>query len=355
MVKDNIEIEQSMEQVEEFLAENKINNKKNLKAVALLSGGLDSTIATKLMKDKGIEIEALNFHTAFCNCTKHGCKFESRQVAKEIDIPLKVLSVTKDYMDVIRNPKYGYGSAMNPCIDCRIFMFKKAKERMEEIGASFVITGEVLGQRPMSQTKHNMALIEKESGLAGKILRPLSIKKQDGLDQELQENLNLDDLPNISGRSRKEQLKIVEELDIEHFSCPSGGCLLTEKTFSDRLKDHFAYNEEDDINDVKLLKTGRHYRLSPNTKLIVARDESESKKLVHYKHVGMLMEPEVKGPNSLLCSKDLTDEELELAAKIMGRYCVEEDNTNITYYQGENKKVIQVVPFKHDETVEYRI
>ncbi|HEO64307.1 MAG TPA: hypothetical protein ENI73_00400 [Spirochaetes bacterium] len=322
------------------------------KAVALLSGGLDSTIATRLIKDMGIEITALNFHTAFCTCSQKGCKFESRQVANEFDLPLKVMSVTKEYMEIVRNPKFGYGKGMNPCIDCRVFMFKKAKEYMEEIGGSFVITGEVLGQRPMSQTKRNMSLIEKESGLEGRILRPLSANKKDNLDQEVLDEVNIEALPNITGRSRKEQYALADELNIENYSCPSGGCLLTDKEFSIRLKDYFKYNAKDDINEIKLLKTGRHFRLNDHCKVVVARDESESKKLGFYKHVGVLMEPIEQGPDALILSDELNHRDIELASKIVARYC-KGDKIHLKYKEEEKEKIITVSPFTADELEPY--
>ncbi len=322
------------------------------KAVALLSGGLDSTIATRLIKDMGIEITALNFHTAFCTCTQKGCKFESRQVANEFDLPLKVMSVTKEYMGIVRNPKFGYGKGMNPCIDCRIFMFKKAKEYMEEIGASFVITGEVLGQRPMSQTKRNMSLIEKESGLEGRILRPLSANKKDQLDKNVSDEVDIEALPNITGRSRKTQYALAEELNIENYSCPSGGCLLTEKEFSVRLKDYFKYNTEDDINKIKLLKTGRHFRLNDHCKVIVARDESESKKLEFYTHVGLMMDPVEQGPIALILSNDLNHKDLELASKIIARYC-KGNLIHLKYKEGNKEKIIAVTPFTAEDLESY--
>lgn len=149
----------------------------NKKGLVLLSGGLDSTLAAKLILNQGIELEAVNFLTVFCTCTRKGsCKHEARKVADEFGIRLHVMNVSEEYLDVVKSPRYGYGSNMNPCIDCRIFMFKKAKKFMKEIGASFVVTGEVLGERPMSQRRDAINIIERESSLKGLILRPLSAK-----------------------------------------------------------------------------------------------------------------------------------------------------------------------------------
>ncbi|MDH5680398.1 MAG: hypothetical protein OEZ36_02335 [Spirochaetota bacterium] len=332
----------------------KANKELKHKAVALLSGGLDSTIATRLIQDMGVDITALNFHTVFCTCTHKGCKFESRQVANEFALPLKIMSVTKEFMDVVRKPKYGYGSAMNPCIDCRIFTFRKAKEYMEEIDASFVITGEILGQRPMSQTNRSMALIEKESGLEGRILRPLSVNKSKGLASDIQNMIDLDSLPNITGRSRKMQYELAEKLNIENFSCPSGGCLLTEKEFSRKLKDYFDHSQENDINQLKLLKTGRHFRISPEAKVIVCRDEKENQKLAHYKHAGTLMEPEEKGPSALLVGSEASMTDFEIAGRIMGRYC--KGNEIHINCSGRDKTFkLDVKPFVDEESKKYLI
>lgn len=148
----------------------------NIKAVGLLSGGLDSTLTVKMMIEQGVEVHLLNFVTPFCTCTKKGCRHEASRVAELFKVPVKIISVGKEYIEMIKNPKYGYGSNMNPCIDCRILMFRNAKKYMKDIGASFIFTGEVLGQRPMSQHKKAMKVIEQESGLNNVVLRPLSAK-----------------------------------------------------------------------------------------------------------------------------------------------------------------------------------
>ncbi|MCJ7704102.1 MAG: thiamine biosynthesis protein, partial [Desulfobacterales bacterium] len=175
-----------------------------MKAIALLSGGLDSTLAARLVLDQGIELEALNFMTVFCTCTNKGATCLASQKAVEtLGIPLRVFNVSEEYLNVVRNPKHGYGSNMNPCIDCRIFMLKKAKVYMEESGASFIVTGEVLGQRPMSQRRDAMRLIEKEAGLEGLILRPLSAQFLPVTLPEREGWIDREKLLNIQGRSRK--------------------------------------------------------------------------------------------------------------------------------------------------------
>ena len=177
------------------------------KAVALLSGGLDSTLAVKLMIDQGIDVTAVHFTSVFCNCSpkKAGCKMHARKVAEEFAVPIIVIHKGMDYIKMVENPPHGHGSAINACIDCRIYMLRKVKEMMSELGASFVITGEVLGQRPMSQQRHTIRLIEKESGLQDLILRPLSAQHFKPTLPEREGIVDRDKLLNISGRGRKPQ------------------------------------------------------------------------------------------------------------------------------------------------------
>ncbi len=251
----------------------------NKKALALLSGGLDSILAVRLIQEQGIEVEAINFLTIFCTCTHKGCLHAATKAAQELKIPLKIMNITEEYLDVIKNPKHGYGSNMNPCIDCRIFIFKKAKEYMKEIGASFLVTGEVLGERPMSQRRDAIFLIEKEAGLRHLVLRPLSAKLFDSTDPEREGIVDRERLLDIAGRSRKPQMALAKEFGINDYPCPAGGCLLTDPGFAKRIKDlmeHKALN----MDNVKLLKYGRHFRLSEQTTFIIGRNESENKILL---------------------------------------------------------------------------
>jgi tRNA U34 2-thiouridine synthase MnmA/TrmU len=250
------------------------------KALALLSGGLDSTLAVKLIQDQGIDVEALNFVTPFCLCKKGGCG--AAETAKNLNIPLKVISAGKDYLKLIRKPKFGYGKNMNPCIDCRIFMLKKAKQYAKDTGKAFIFTGEVLDQRPMSQHKKALDLIEKEAGLKGKILRPVSAKLLPPTQAEKKGIVSREKLLAIQGRSRKKQIELAKQFKITDYPCPAGGCLLTYKEYANKLRDLFNNKKRVSLKDVQMLKVGRHYRFGKN-KIIVGRNETENKTLLQMK------------------------------------------------------------------------
>lgn len=251
------------------------------KAIALLSGGLDSTLAVKMMLDMGIDVEALNFTSPFCTCTgkNSGCKSEAVRVAQEFNIPIKVVHKGLDYLEIVRNPLHGYGKGVNPCVDCRIYLLRKAKEYMQESGADFIITGEVLGQRPMSQRRDSLRVIERESGLEGLLLRPLSAQHFEPTIPEREGWVDREKLLAIKGRSRKDLFQLADELDVKNYPCPAGGCLLTELSFVPKVQDLFEHTVELNLRDFRMLKIGRHFRIGEQTKLIVGRDENDNKLL----------------------------------------------------------------------------
>lgn len=275
------------------------------------------------MCQQGIEIEAVNFLTPFCTCTRtKGCPHEAGRVAKELKIPLKIFNISKEYLEVVKNPTYGYGKGMNPCIDCRIFMFKKAKDYMGKIGASFIVTGEVLGQRPMSQHLRAMEIIERDSGLSGLVVRPLSGRLLKPTLPEEKGWVNREQLFSISGRSRKPQMALAENLSITDYPCPAGGCLLTDPAFSKRMKDLLKFTPKPTLNDIHLLKIGRHFRLSNRLKLVVGRNEQENKKLLSLtKNEDVILTvANHKGP-IVIAKGDITQNSLLLkAAAICSRY-----------------------------------
>jgi tRNA-specific 2-thiouridylase len=293
-----------------------------MKAIALLSGGLDSTIAARVIMEQGVELEALNFMTVFCTCTNRGATCLASQKAVEtLGIPLKVFNVSEEYLGVVKHPQHGYGRNMNPCIDCRIFMLKKAKAYMEESGAVFIVTGEVLGQRPMSQRKDAMHLIEKEAGLEGFILRPLSAKVLPTTIPEKEGWVDRERLLNISGRSRKPQIELADRYGIHDYPCPAGGCLLADPGFAKRMKDLMVYNPQFSLNDVHLLKMGRHFRFSNGVKLVVGRNEEENQKIQTFAQGEdiLLKVSSFPGPLSLLRGK-LNEGDIEKAAAITVHY-----------------------------------
>lgn len=300
------------------------------KAIALLSGGLDSTLALKIVLDMGFEVIALNMKTPFCTCDGKSGVCYSSKFAQEFGIKLVRIFGGEDYLKIVKNPEHGYGRNLNPCIDCRIYLFKKAKELMEKEGAVFIFTGEVLGERPMSQRLDAMKLIEKESGLKGKVLRPLSAKLLEPTLSEKEGIIDRSALLNLQGRSRKRQIQLAGDYRIKDYPCPAGGCLLTEENFARRLKDSFDHNE-DTLRHVSLLKIGRHFRLpvqdgfnSKGAKLIVGRDQEENNLLLS------LAQPEetkftvkdFKGALGVLLGEPLP-EDLSLSARISARYCQE--------------------------------
>jgi tRNA-uridine 2-sulfurtransferase len=259
------------------------------RAVILLSGGLDSTLAAKLLLDQGIGLHAIHFTSPFCTCSRPladgsetggaGCRSQAQVVARELGIPIRTVSKGNEYVEILRSPRHGRGAGMNPCIDCRVFTLRKAREYMEEIGASFLVTGEVVGQRPMSQREDAFRIIERESGCRGLVLRPLSAKHFEPTIPEREGWVDREKLLHIVGRSRKEQIRLARDLEIPDTPCPAGGCLLTERSFSRKVRDLLEHIAEPDMVDLNLLKVGRHFRMPDGRKAIVARNESENRRL----------------------------------------------------------------------------
>lgn len=247
----------------------------NKKCIAMLSGGLDSILAIKLMLEQGVEVQAVNFSIDFCACIMQNGENVATKAARMLGVPIKVVDITEEYLTVLKNPKHGYGANINPCIDCKIFMLKKAKEMMAEVGASFIITGEVLGERPMSQRLDALNIITRDSGLKGLLLRPLSAKLLDPTLPEKEGIVDRERLLNFSGRSRKPQFSLAAKYDIKEYPNPAGGCLLTDPGFTNRVKDLIKYDALTP-SDLKLLTVGRHFRLSPSAKLAVGRNDREN-------------------------------------------------------------------------------
>ena len=300
------------------------------KAIALLSGGLDSTLAVKMMLDMGIDVEALNFTSPFCTCTgkNSGCKSEAVRVAQEFNIPIKVVHKGLDYLEIVRNPRHGYGKGVNPCVDCRIYLLRKAKEYMLESGADFVITGEVLGQRPMSQRRDTLRVIERESGLEGLLLRPLSAQHFEPTIPEREGWVDREKLMAIKGRSRKDLFQLADELDVKNYPCPAGGCLLTELSFVPKVQDIFDHSEELHLRDFRMLKIGRHFRIGQLTKVIIGRDENDNKLLEAARQPDetSLFWMDGNTPHGVIVGQQ-NEDSLELACRILLRYTRAEAET----------------------------
>lgn len=302
-----------------------------VKALGMVSGGLDSTLATKLMIDMGIEVEAVNFSTGFC-VTEHTRNFkdtekkplrpnEALRLASELKFKLHIIDISKNYLPVVMNPKYGYGANLNPCIDCRIFMFKEMRQLMDKFGAQFIFTGEVLGQRPMSQHRQALKTIEADSGLSGLVLRPLSAALLDPTIPEIKGWVDRSKLLALSGRSRKPQMALAKEKNLEDYPQPAGGCCyLTDPQYAAKLQDVFDHKGKENLTheDVLLLKVGRHFRLPGGTKVIVGRNERENNFLKTYeknRHVFRIYE----APSALVIAEVSgapTPEEIQNLASI---------------------------------------
>jgi tRNA U34 2-thiouridine synthase MnmA/TrmU len=241
-----------------------------MKALSIFSGGLDSMLASALMRDLGIDVQALFFETPFFPSQK------ARRSAQAITLPLRVINITERHLEVVKRPKHGYGENLNPCIDCHTLMLRMAGEMLEEEGAHFIISGEVVGQRPMSQNRKTLSLVASESGFEGHILRPLSAKLLPITIPEEKGWVKRDHLMDFSGRSRKPQMELARRFNIRDYPSPAGGCLLTDKIFSRRLKDLFASGSNLEIREIELLKLGRHFRIGSSTKMIVGRNKMEN-------------------------------------------------------------------------------
>lgn len=243
-------------------------------AIALFSGGLDSILSVKVITDQGIDVLGVTFTTPFFGPEK------AIRAAEAIQLPITVLDITEEHLKMLKAPRYGYGRHMNPCIDCHTLMIKCAGRLMEERKAHFIITGEVMGQRPMSQGKHTLALVAKNSGYGEYVLRPLSAQLLPETKPEKEGLVDREKLMAIQGRSRKIQLNLAAKYGITEYSTPAGGCLLTDPAFSRRLKDLFLHCPDPTRRDIELLKYGRHFRISDQTKIIVGRNSEDNKAIL---------------------------------------------------------------------------
>ena len=312
------------------------SERKPVKAVGLMSGGLDSTLAARVLKEQGVEVIGLNFSTGFCTYDHHRAigrtkddprrlRNQALQSGAQAEVEVRIIDVADEYLEMVKHPRHGYGAAANPCIDCRIFMLNKARQIAEQEGADVIFTGEVLGQRPMSQHRNSLDMIEKETGLKGRLLRPLSAQHLPPTNVETEGRLDRQRLLSIKGRSRREQTRLAGELQIDEFPQPSGGCCFLAdrgfgKRFHDLIKEEEIEGRKVGRDEIMLLKVGRHFRLSPSVKVIVGRDEGENRFLERLRAGRWkVAATEHLGPVTLVPGF-ATDEELRVASSITARY-----------------------------------
>ncbi|NOZ64122.1 MAG: tRNA 4-thiouridine(8) synthase ThiI, partial [Caldiserica bacterium] len=308
------------------------------------------TLAAYLVKIQGVEVIGINFRTPFCCCEaakRGGCA--AKEAVEFLKIPLKMLPLGEEMLGIVKNPRFGYGQGLNPCIDCKIMMWEKAKRLMEKEGAKFLVSGEVVGQRPMSQRRRIIELIERESGLEGKIVRPLSAKLLPPSLPEREGWVKREDFLKIEGRSRKVQMALAQEIGLTHYPSPAGGCLLTDPGFARRMKDLIEHKADFSLKDIEILKIGRHFRLDSGIKAIVGRNEEENKKL-EFLVQGKECTLQVKGGKGALvvlegeCSeKDIAD-----GASLSAFYSAyrEEEKVEVAWKNGEREGLVVVEPGK---------
>ncbi len=310
-------------------------DKKRIKALVMFSGGLDSSLAARILQEQGVEVAGIHFTGVF-----HAGKFDEyhsrvRRFTDKFGIKLTTFCIEDDFIDILRNPRYGYGGNINPCIDCRIYTLKKAKEHMERTGASFVATGEVLGQRPMSQRRNILELVEKRSGLDGLLLRPLSAKLLEPTIPEEKGWVERENLLDMKGRSRKPQMALAERYGIKDYSTPAGGCLLTDPQFSERVRDLIKHNSLA-MDEIEFLKVGRHFRLSNDAKAIVGRNQDDNDHILKVvkKNDVIIKLKDIPGPLTALKGRPAT-KEIEMAGAITARYSKarEHNGVEVSYYE----------------------
>ena len=322
------------------------------KALGLLSGGLDSSLAAMVLKRQGVEVTCISFVTPFFGSAK------AEKAARNMDIPLIVRDISEVHLAMVKDPVYGYGKNMNPCIDCHAMMFRLAANIMEEEGFDFLFSGEVLGQRPMSQNANALKAVAKHAGCADRILRPMSAKLLPPTPMEEQGLVDRERLLDIQGRSRKPQEALAKEWGLEDYPSSGGGCLLTEKSFSGRLRDLFDHQPDCDATDVKLLKVGRQFRLSEHAKLSMGRNESDNAALRGLCRTAdvLLKTKGVAGPLGVV-SGTPDSEALEKACALVASYSKGKDQAQVKVVlrQGQEEWTRSVAPIRREEAGELQI
>lgn len=335
------------------------------KAVALISGGLDSLLAARVIQEQGVHVEGINFYTGFCvEGHTHAIRKQDKDkvkrnnslwVAEQLGIKLHIVDIVEEYKDVLLNPEHGYGANMNPCLDCKIFMVKKAQQWIEENGFDFIITGEVVGQRPMSQRKDTMPVIARDSGAEDRLLRPLSAQNLPATMPEREGWIQREQMYGFNGRSRKPQMALAKAFGFEDYAQPAGGCcFLTDAQYSVKLQDLWSARGTRDyeMDDIMLLKVGRHLRPAPHFKVIIAREEGEGNFLRGYqKQFISLKTTSHAGPLALI-DGSATPDDVMLAARLVARYSQGKNDPEVVLEMadhGGQKQELKVAPLAIDE------
>lgn len=322
-----------------------------VRCVALMSGGLDSALAVRLMLDQGITVTGINFTGGYCPPPLTG-RSAAEVVSARLGIELVRLPIDEGFIELVKAPRYGHGRNLNPCIDCHILMVRRAWEWGRDHDAQFVVTGEVLGQRPMSQRKQGLELVAKRSGTEGRLLRPLSARLLDPSIPEREGIVDRSRLLDIQGRSRKRQFALAAQYELTGFANPAGGCLLTDAGYAGRVKEAFAHRE-DSVGILELLRLGRHFRLGSGARLIVGRTEIENNELLRRRppEAAVIDAGELPGPVGLLIPD--RPEEREFAARVCARYSDRRDESSVPVLvtaAGGETATVTVGPAGPDET-----
>lgn len=327
------------------------------KAVALFSGGLDSTLAILVMLKQGVDVTAITFLNHFgCDISdKSSCSKDPFSASVKFGFKVKLSHLSDNFLEIVKNPKFGHGKNMNPCVDCRILMLKEAKELMNLMGADFIITGEVLGQRPMSQRRDCFPLMDREADVKRLVLRPLSAKRLPLTFPEETGLIDREQLYDFTGRSRKPQMALAEELGLTEYPAPAGGCLLTDPIYSYRLSDLLKHTPDPEYKDINFLRIGRHFRFSADCKIIVGRNKEENEIISSmYDSEDYLLRVENIGSPLTVLRGMVTDSAVTAAASLCARYSDAKHlpEVNVSVLKKGQTHYLKVQPAK-DNTLDY--
>lgn len=343
---------------------------ERIRALGLLSGGLDSTLAARLLLEQGIDVACVNFHTGFCIQSHTGAirnpkpgapppRHDALHAAKNLGVKLHMVDISSDYVRIVTDPKHGYGKHLNPCLDCKIFMVSKAWEMAKQLGYHFIFTGEVLGQRPMSQRRDTFPVIDREAGVKGWLLRPLTALRMPETEPERRGWVDRSRLEGFNGRGRKPQMALAKQLGITDYPSPAGGCcFLTDENYARKLRDlwNFRNTREYTIEDILLLKAGRHLRPAPHFKLMIGRDQSENLFLSGFRQGRVMIRTKnTAGPLTLMEGDTAAPEDRLLACRIAARYSKGKDQGKILMtldYDGFSE-TLEVTPLPAHELLDH--